>query len=82
MGRKLEFRWNFWNLSKIASHNLSSLEVEHVVRNAKAPYPRKHKAGTRLVRGKSQTGYYIQVIYATDDDGTLYVIHAMPIRKP
>jgi hypothetical protein len=75
-----DFRWNEFNLDKIAKHGVTRFEAEHVVRFAKPPYPRPHRKGTYYVLGRGDGNRKVQVIYCLDDDGTYYVIHAMPVR--
>jgi hypothetical protein len=74
-----EFRWNEYNRAKIASHNVSQWEAEHIVRNAKPPYPRCHKKGTFLAIGKLPGGMTVQVVFVQDPVpwNQVYVIHAM-----
>jgi hypothetical protein len=82
MATDLEFRWNQWNIEKLEARNISPGEAEYIVRNAKPPYPRRHRKGSFFVHGKLPEGAALQVIYVIDEDGTLYVIHAFPTRKP
>ena len=76
---KREFRWNDWNADHIAKHGIQAWQAEHVVRNAKPPYPRRHKKGTWIVKGRLPSGQRAQVVFLIDDDELIYVIHAMPI---
>ncbi|HEV8293128.1 MAG TPA: hypothetical protein VGP94_14430 [Tepidisphaeraceae bacterium] len=76
---KREFRWNEWNIDHIAKHGIKSWEAEHVVRNAKPPYPRRHKKGTWIVKGRLPRGQKAQVIFLIDRYEFIYVIHAMAI---
>jgi uncharacterized DUF497 family protein len=75
-----DFRWNDYNLAKVAKHGVSPVEAEHVVRFARRPYPRPHKKGTWLVLGRGNSNRLLQVIFAVDPDETYYIIHAMPVR--
>ncbi len=81
-----EFRWNAYNLAKIAMHGVSQDEAEHVVRFAKPPYPQKHKrnagSGTNswIVRGRGNSNRKVQVIFLIDEWDYIYIFHAMPIR--
>ena len=68
-------------MDKVYGHNVSPGEAEYVVRHAKPPYPKRHRKDTWIVRGLVPDGYYTQVIYMVDPDDTLFVIHAMPIRR-
>jgi uncharacterized DUF497 family protein len=75
-----DFRWNAFNLAKVAKHGVSPHEAEHVVRFARRPYPRPHRKGTWIVRGRGNGNRMLQVIFLLDDDDTYYIIHAMPLR--
>jgi uncharacterized DUF497 family protein len=75
------FRWNAWNSDHIARHGISEAEAEWVVCRPRAPYPQKAGAGKYLVRGPTETGAYIQVIYIFDPDDVVYVIHARPLTQ-
>ena len=72
-----EFRWNQWNREKIAIHNVSEWEAEHVVRNPERGYPRRHKKGTWIVVGRISTGETLQVVFLIDELDFIFVIHAM-----
>ena len=72
----MEFRWNDWNLDHIAKHGVTSEEAEGVCRNARRPYPRDIGDGKFIAWGKGSGGRFLQVIFITDEDGTLYVIHS------
>jgi hypothetical protein len=73
------FRWNAWNLEHATRHGVTPEEAEHVVRFARSPYPRHHRKDTWLVVGRADGGRVIEVVYLIDPDGTVYIIHAMPL---
>ncbi len=73
------FRWNDWNLDHATRHGVSVGEVERVVLNARRPYPRRVDRDRWQVVGRGQGDRVIQVIFLVDPDGTIYVIHAMPL---
>ncbi|HEX4793416.1 MAG TPA: hypothetical protein VH370_06470 [Humisphaera sp.] len=75
-----DFRWNRFNLDKIAIHGVTRSEVEHAIRFARPPFPRPHKKGTYYVLGRGNSNRKLQIIYCLDEDETYYVIHAMPVR--
>jgi len=58
-----DFRWNTFNLDKVAKHGVSPAEAEHVVRFAKRPYPRPHKKGTWLVRGRGRSNRLLPFLF-------------------
>ncbi|HZK82690.1 MAG TPA: hypothetical protein VFC46_16515 [Humisphaera sp.] len=80
MANPNDFRWNAFNLDKVAKHGVSPQEAEHVVRYARRPFPRPHKTGTYYVLGRGNSNRKVQVVYLLDDDGTAFIIHAMPVR--
>jgi uncharacterized protein len=76
------FRWNQWNIQHIARHGISPDAAEQVVIHARRPYPSYEGDGRFLVRGQTDGGQYLQVVYVVDDDGeTFYVIHARPLTE-
>jgi uncharacterized DUF497 family protein len=75
----LEFRWNDWNLDHATRHGVSREEAESLVQSARAPFPQQIGDDKLLVVGRGRGDRFAQVIYLTDDDGTLYIIHAMPL---
>jgi uncharacterized DUF497 family protein len=75
------FSWHDWNLDKIAKHGVSVEEAERVVRNARRPYPRKIGEGKWLVEGRGQGDRVVKAIYVIDPEETLFIIHAMPLRR-
>lgn len=73
------FRWNDWNIDHATKHGVSPAETERVVRNARSPYPRDIGNDKWLVEGRGQGGRFVRVIYVVDEDGRIYIIHAMPL---
>lgn len=74
-----EFRWNEWNLEHATQHGIGRLEAEHLVDNPPRGWPRRIENEKMMVQGRGQGGRMIQVIYVIDDDGTIFIIHAMPL---
>ena len=77
----MEFRWNEWNLEHATKHGVTPAEAEAVVRSQPRGYPRATGGGKFMVQGAGTGGRYVQVLYVLDDDGTRYVIHAMPLAR-
>ena len=75
----MEFRWIDWNIQKCVRHGVRPVEAEYVVRHASRPYPCQIGDEKALVRGQTDAGRYLQVIYLLDEDETVFVIHAMPL---
>ena len=73
------FRWNAWNLDHATKHGVSPAEAEWVVRRAGRQYPRYHGDDKWLVEGRGQGDRFVRVIYLIDAEGTLFIIHAMPL---
>jgi hypothetical protein len=73
------FRWNQWNLDKVAKHGVSPVEAQNVVHGARRPYPRRVEDNKWQVVGRGQGSRFVQVVYVLDPDGTLFVVHAMPL---
>jgi hypothetical protein len=74
-----QFRWIEWNRAQATRHGCTVQEIESVVRNAAHGYPRKRDREKWLVVGRGTGGRFIEVIYLLDDDGSAFVIHAMPL---
>jgi uncharacterized DUF497 family protein len=74
-----EFRWNEWNLDHATRHGVMPEEAEHVVLNARRPYPEVIGEGKLLVIGPGVEGRFVQVIFVLDEDRTAYIIHARPL---
>jgi uncharacterized DUF497 family protein len=77
----MEFRWIEWNVDKCLKHGVQPQEAEEAVRNVRRPYPRKVDDEKTIVRGQTNVGRYLQVVYLIDEDGALFVIHAMPLTE-
>ncbi len=75
----MDFRWIDWNVDKCHRHGVAPDEAEEVVQNAHRPYPRKIDDEKTIVRGQTNQGRYMQVIYLIDENDALFVIHAMPL---
>jgi hypothetical protein len=76
---RAEFRWNETNRARIAKHNVSEWEAEHVVRHPAPQYPRR--MGNRyLVLGRLPSGQWLEVVLIKDPPPrrSLYIIHAIP----
>ena len=81
-----EFRWNEWNVEHIAKHGIHPADAEYVVEHARSPYP-EYKGDERwLVRGQTESGLYLQVVFLIDppEEGeieqTLFIIHSRPLN--
>jgi uncharacterized DUF497 family protein len=73
----MNFRWNDWNEEHIAAHGVRPQEAEQVIRGSKPSY---RGDGKYLAVGRGSGGRWLQAIYVLDDDGTIYVIHARPLK--
>jgi uncharacterized DUF497 family protein len=77
----VDFRWNEWNTEHVAQHGIEAEAAEHVVEEAKAPYPRRIGEDKLLVWGPDPAGEPLQVIFVLDEDGSAYVLHARPLTE-
>jgi hypothetical protein len=75
----MEFRWHGWNVDHIGKHGVKPAQAEYVVRHRRAPFPQALGGGKLLVAGPDENGLLLRVIYIVDSDGTIFVIHAMPL---
>jgi uncharacterized DUF497 family protein len=75
------FRWNDWNLTHIAEHNVEAKEAVFVVNHARRPWPEYVGNGKWRVWGPTAAGRPLQVIYVIDADLTLFVIHARDLNS-
>ena len=75
----MDFRWIRWNVEHVGEHGVTPAEAESVVRHPFPGWPRKIGDGKRMVQGRGQGGRFVQVAYVVDEDGTIFVIHAMPL---
>ncbi len=75
----MEFRWNDWNVDHIGEHGIKPEQAEYVVRRTRAPFPEESSDARWLVMGPDENGLLMRVVYVLDSDGTIYVIHAMPL---
>ena len=73
------FRWIDWNLEHATKHGCRIEEIESIVLNPPRGFPRNIGDGKTIVVGRGIGGRFVRVIYVTDDDGTPFVIHAMPL---
>ena len=70
------FRWNAWNEEHVDRHGVSKEEAEEVIRGARRPYPKYQGDGRWLVRGQTEKGFYLQVVFIYSPPEVIYVIHA------
>jgi hypothetical protein len=62
------FIWTAKNIQHIAEHGIEPLEAEHVVVNARSPYPQVWGDHKWIVRGQTAAGRFIQVIFILESD--------------
>jgi len=51
-------------------------EAEFVVNHARAPFPQRLENQKILVKGQTDAGRYLQVIYLLEEDDVVFVIHS------
>jgi hypothetical protein len=76
-----EFRWNEWNLDKVAKHGVTPFAAEYVVNHARNPFPERGGDGKWRVWGQTSSGEYLQVVYLLDNDGGVFIVHARPLEE-
>ena len=75
-----DFRWIGWNIDKVEAHGCTVREAQQVVNRPARGFPQR--AGEKYtVQGRGQGGRWVQVVYLIDRDGTVFVIHAMPLTR-
>jgi hypothetical protein len=75
-----DFRWIRWNVDKVEKHGCTPLEAQQVVNNPSRGFPRR--SGEKYqVHGRGNGGRWVQVAYLIDPEGTIFVIHAMPLSR-
>lgn len=57
------FVWDDWNVAHIATYDVDPAEAEYLVLHARRPYPRRSGPDQFIVKGATETGRWLQVIY-------------------
>jgi uncharacterized DUF497 family protein len=55
--------WDDWNEEHIKKHGVATAEADYVLAQMRPPFPQSVGEGKQLVRGQTDRGRYIQVIY-------------------
>jgi len=66
-----KFIWDEKNTAHIAEHGVTAREAEYIVEHARNPYPMPHAERKWLVRGRTESGEYMQVIYVWESDAAI-----------
>ena len=74
-----EFRWHAWNFEHATQHGVSAEEAERIVDNPGRGWPRRIGDEKMMVQGRGLGGRMVQVIYLVDAEGSIFIIHAMPV---
>lgn len=69
------FKWIKWNTDHIAQKGIAPEEAESVFYNPSAGFPRRHQDGY-LTKGKSFLDRWLQIAFAKEEDGRIFVFHA------
>ena len=69
------------DVEKVERHGVSPAEAESVICNRARGWPRNAGNEKLMVQGRGEGGRLVQVVYLLDDDGTIFVIHAMPLTR-
>ena len=62
----MDFRWINWNIEHITIHSVDPEEAEMVIRQARHPFPMRHKEEKFLVWGRGRGGRFLQVVYLVE----------------
>jgi hypothetical protein len=73
-----DFRWIDWNVEKALKHGCTVAEVELVVNHPGRGFPER-RGEKYHVQGRGIGDRFVQVVYLIDPEGTIFVIHAMPL---
>ena len=71
--------WDDWNISHIARHGVTQIDVEEVYRGDYLS--RQTYQGRIMVIGPNAAGNLLSVILAPEDAGRYYVVTARPAAK-
>jgi uncharacterized DUF497 family protein len=63
-----DFIWDRANSEHAQKHGLTIEQIEYVVSHARSPWPMPQGDNKFMVRGRAQSGEYIQVIYVLEAD--------------
>jgi hypothetical protein len=77
---RYDFRWIEWNIEKARKHGCDLAEVEAVVNQPVRGFP-KREGRKYVAQGRGQGNRWVQVVYLIDPEGTIFVIHAMPLTS-
>lgn len=66
-----KYIWDSKNTAHIAKHGVTRREAEYVVDHAMNPYPIPQAERKWLVRGRTEAGDYMQVIYVWESDAAI-----------
>lgn len=75
----MQFRWIEWNIDHASRHGCLISEIESIIAHPQRGFPRKCGSGKLMTIGRGRGGRMVEVVYTLDDDGTAFVIHAMPL---
>ena len=65
------YSWNEWNVAHIAQHDVRPREAEYVIAHANHSFPASIGQGKWMVRGKTRSGRWLQVIFVYPDDSEI-----------
>ncbi len=62
-------------------HGIAEERIRHAVRRCRQPLENPGWSGQTIYLAPDQYGNALEVIGEIDDDGVLWVVHAMPLRR-
>ena len=63
-------------------HGVEPEDAQYVVRHCLRPWPKAVQLGKFEVFGQTRSGRYLHVVFITDPDDTVFIIHARPMTEP
>lgn len=72
------FKWIEWNIEHIARKGITPEEAESIFLDHSPDYPRRFKDGY-VLWGRSSFDRLLQVAFAKEEDGRIFVFHARPL---
>ena len=75
-----DFKWIEWNIDHIERHGVLPEDAEWVVNHTRRPYPQRAAHDKCVVRGQTEAGQFLEVVYVIEPDDRVFVITARPLK--
>jgi len=73
--------WNNWNIKHIEKHGVRPEDVNYILNHLHAPYPTAIGEGKFIARGQSESGRFLQVIFAYRSDKEVDLAELNPVDR-